>query len=285
MKGYILSDQDELFGATRAVGFGDGIFSVREIHRDHANAIISRNHYSRKFVNNSYVHLGVFIDGELLGVLQFGYAINPASGESVVAGTANNEYLELNRMWLDDFAPKFSESRAISYSVKYIRRAHPQVKWIQSFADERCGLNGKVYQAANFSFYGEHTSVFWEIDGEYFHNVVATSPSRGGRIARQRFMAGRDRAVRHELRQFRYLFFMAPRFARGCNLQRKPYPAVGPEDEPETIGCEQGATPCDRSNFPAPKAAIENRDARDLQVASLRLRDATTAIWQAESGL
>jgi hypothetical protein len=33
------------------------------------------------------------------------------------------------------------------------------------------------------------------------------------------------------------------------------------------------------------KAAIENRDARDLQVASLRLRDATTALLQAESGL
>jgi hypothetical protein len=33
------------------------------------------------------------------------------------------------------------------------------------------------------------------------------------------------------------------------------------------------------------KAAIDNRDARDLQVASLRLRDATTALLQAESGL
>lgn len=30
------------------------------------------------------------------------------------------------------------------------------------------------------------------------------------------------------------------------------------------------------------KAAIDNRDARDLQVASLRLRDATTALLQAE---
>jgi hypothetical protein len=30
------------------------------------------------------------------------------------------------------------------------------------------------------------------------------------------------------------------------------------------------------------KAAIQNRDARDLQVASLRLRDATTALLRAE---
>jgi hypothetical protein len=248
--GYILGGQSEMFGAVRAVGFGDDAFCVREIHRDQANAIIKRRHYSGKFVNNSYVHLGVFIDGDLLGVLQFGYAMNPASGGSVVTGTANDEYLELNRMWLDDFAPHCSESRAISAALKFIRRAYPKVRWIQSFADERCGLNGKVYQAANFGFYGEHTSIFWEIDGEYYHNIVATTAtSRAGNKARQRYEAGQERAVRHELRQFRYLFFMAPRFAKKCVLKAKPFPAAGPYDAPESIGCEASETLAGRSNF------------------------------------
>ena len=53
-------------------------------------------------------------------------------------------------MWLSDDAPRNSESRAISYAVKYIRKACPSVVWIQSFADERCGGLGVVYQAANF---------------------------------------------------------------------------------------------------------------------------------------
>lgn len=251
MAAYILGDQSEMFGAVHAVGFGDDGFRVQEIHRDQANAIIKRNHYSRKIVSSSTVHLGVFIGGELLGVLQFGVAMNPASGGSIVTGTGIDEYLELNRMWLDDFAPHCSESRAISYAVKFIRRAYPKVRWIQSFADERCGLNGKVYQAANFRFYGEHTSIFWEIDGEFFHNSIPTNSARFGTPGHQRFVAGQDRAVKHELRQFRYLFFMAPRFARKCRLERKPFPAVGPEDAPETIGCEGGATPPDRSNLPA----------------------------------
>jgi len=246
---YIMDGQCEMFGARRAVGFGNAAFYVREIHRARANAIIKRRHYSGKFVNNSYVHLGVFVAGEMLGVLQFGYAMNPASGGSVVPGTANDEYLELNRMWLDDFAPKCSESRAISHAVKYIRRAYPKVRWIQSFADERCGLNGKVYQAANFGFYGEHVSTFWEIDGEFYHNIVATSPSRADTQAAIRFKAGRDRAVRHDLRQFRYLFFLAPRFAKACALEKRPFPAVGPLDAPESIGCEAGATPADRSTL------------------------------------
>lgn len=227
--GYILGRQEEMFGASEVVGFGCNAFCVREIPRQQANAIVKRNHYSHKVVNNSYVHLGVFVSGELLGVLQFGYAMNPSSGSSVVDGTENNEYLELNRMWLDDFAPHCSESRAISYAIKYVRRAYPKVRWVQSFADERCGLNGKVYQAANFGFYGSHVSVFWEADGEYFHNIVATTESsKAGNLALQRWKVVKDRAIRHELRQFRYLFFMAPRFAKKCRYKRLPFPAVGP---------------------------------------------------------
>lgn len=240
---YILDDQMALFGAPQVCGFGTPAFRVQEIHRDRANAIIRRHHYSHKIVANAYVHLGVFIDAELYGVLQFGYAMNPASGGGVVEGTANDGYLELNRMWLDDFAPRNSESRAIGLAIRYIRRAWPKVRWIQSFADERCGLNGKVYQACNFGFYGEHTSIFWEIDGEFFHNIVATTDTRAGSQARRRFLAGRDRAIRHELRQFRYLFFMAPRFRRGLRLTEQPYPsATRPSDEPGPTRCEPSAT-------------------------------------------
>jgi hypothetical protein len=64
--------------------------------------------------------------------------MNPASQASVVKDTEIDEYLELNRMWLSDEAPKNSESKAISYSIKYIKRKYPKIKWIQSFADERC---------------------------------------------------------------------------------------------------------------------------------------------------
>lgn len=64
--------------------------------------------------------------------------------------TVQGEHMELNRMWLSGAAPRNSESRAISYSIKYIRQACPSVAWIQSFADERCKSLGVVYQAVNF---------------------------------------------------------------------------------------------------------------------------------------
>lgn len=250
MKDYILSDQPSLFGKPDVVGFGDEAFCVREVPRDRANAIIQRNHYSRKFYSATYIHLGVYIDGELYGILQFGYAMNPASAGSVVEGTGLDEYLELNRMWLDDFAPHCSESKALSYAIKFIRRKYPKIKWVQSFADERCGKFGAVYQASGFRYYGEHLGRFWEFEGEFFHNSILTDSRQSQTPKGRKLHENRDKLVCHDLRQFRYLYFMAPRFARGVKLKEQPFPkpnAARLLDDCGTPASEPGANPGGRS--------------------------------------
>jgi hypothetical protein len=265
--GYILSP-----GSFDAIGFGNECFRVAIMDRLEANEIIKANHYSKRVYAASTLHLGVFIGSDLVGVLQFGFAMNPASAGSVVAGTAMNEYLELNRMWLSDRAPRNSESRAIAFAIRLIRRIRPAVKWVQSFADERCGLFGTVYQAAGFTYHGEHLGIFWELDGEFYHNSLVTN-SRTARAPRAAHIrANLHRATRRKLRQFRYLRFLKPRFARGCRYPVLPYPkpeydqrpssdiyqitaegrcAARPEDEPLSRGSEGGATPPGRSNFPS----------------------------------
>ena len=116
-----------IMGATGVQGFGTADYFVAQIPCATAREIIRREHYSHSVVNNSYVNLGVFLEGVIVGVLQWGYALNPARAGKVVANTTQGQYLELNRMWLSDDAPRNSESRAISYSLKYIRRACPSV--------------------------------------------------------------------------------------------------------------------------------------------------------------
>lgn len=108
----------------------------------------------------------------MVGVMQLGYALNPNSGAKVVAGTGDREYMKLNRLWLHDDMPKNSESRAISYALKTIKLLYPQVQWVQSFADERCGRCGVVYQASNFEYIGSHYSRFYELDGEWYHEIA-----------------------------------------------------------------------------------------------------------------
>ena len=213
-----------IYGSSGAVGgFGGRDFYVAAIPRKMAVETIIRHHYSKRIVNNSYVHLGVFIDGVFCGVLQFGYAMNPRAIGKIVGNTEVDEYLELNRMWLDDTAPRNSESRAISYAMKYIKRACPKVRWVQSFADERCGCLGVVYQASNFLFLGSHYTTFYELDGEAYHPMLLTAHKKGGnRGAYLRENLGR--ATSRKLRQFRYIFFIKPAARRDLKMRIHAYP-------------------------------------------------------------
>lgn len=222
-KDLIYDRQQTLFGAREIIGFGSDDWHVKEIDRKLANDLIVKNHYSKKFYNATYIHLGVFICGELMGVLQYGYAMNPASCGSVVEGTQMDQYLELNRMWLDDKAKRNSETMAISYSLRYIRSKFPKIKWIQSFADERCGCFGIVYQAASFSYYGEHVSTFWTVDGEVYHNSLMTRDPKLSKSAKF-LQDNKDRATSEELRQFRYIKFIDKRWKKKCLLKEQPYP-------------------------------------------------------------
>jgi|TARA_B110000908_G_scaffold133427_1_gene157373 hypothetical protein len=228
MKGYIYSAQIPMFGHKDIIGYGTDEFCVKEIEKDVANKIIIDNHYSKKVYNATYIHLGVFIKSKLLGVLQYGYAMNPASCGSVVKGTEMNQYLELNRMWLDDMAKKNSESMAISYSIKYIKGKLKTIKWIQSFADERCGGLGIVYQACSFRYYGEHTSSFWELENTMYHNTSMTVSKKSERYKNNvggcRYLqTNKEEATKHDLRQFRYIKFLDKSWVKKCNHKEQPY--------------------------------------------------------------
>ncbi len=212
-----------LMGSTGPQGFGCSAFYVAQISCSVAREVILRHHYSHSVVNNSYIHLGVYLEGAFEGVLQWGYALNPARAGKVVKGTVQGEYLELNRMWLSDDAPRNSESRAMSYALKYIRRACPSVAWVQSFADERCKGLGVVYQACSFLYLGAHLSPFWLLDGEVYHNINATSRDRGGRRGAY-LRANIARAQKVQWRQFRYIRFLKTDWRQRLLLPVQPYP-------------------------------------------------------------
>lgn len=210
-------------GATGVQGFGTADYFVAQIPCATAREIIRREHYSHSVVNNSYVNLGVFLEGAIVGVLQWGYALNPARAGKVVANTTQGQYLELNRMWLSDDAPRNSESRAISYSLKYIRRACPSVAWVQSYADERCQGLGVVYQACSFLYLGCHESPFYALDGEVYHNILATAKRQGNKRGAY-LRANLDRARKIMLRQYRYIRFLKTDWLRRLRLPILPYP-------------------------------------------------------------
>jgi len=214
-----------IFGG-ETIGYGCSDLHVATIPAWLARLVIIKYHYSKRIVNNSYLHLGVFNGRDLVGVMQWGYAMNPSSGASVVSGTGNREYMELNRLWVHDSMPRNTESRCISYALKTIRLLHPSVQWVQTFADERCGKCGVVYQASNFDYVGYHKSTFYELDGEWFHKIAMTAKGRKAGSRGQHLQENAKRVTAHTFRQFRYIRFLNKRARTRLNKKYsiKPYP-------------------------------------------------------------
>jgi hypothetical protein len=229
----VLSPQSVLFGEPPVRGMVKGALRVEVIPKATADAVIREGHYSGSTCWASSHHFGVYHGGELIGALQYGPLMNPASAGNIVQGSTPEQALELNRMWLSDEKPANTATRAISWSIRLIRLRYPTVEWIQSFADERCGKLGAVYQAASFLYCGEHVGTFYELDGEWFHkSAIDRRDSRGWGIGPKlsRFNRERDRAVEHRFRQFRYIRPLTRRARRNLMLPALPYPKAEREE-------------------------------------------------------
>lgn len=198
--------------------------SLKVIPSKVANPFMKAHHYSGTVVNNSCLHFGVFLDGRMHGVMSYGPSLDKSKIIGLVRGTGWNEFLELNRMAFDSVLPRNSESRAISMSIKLIRKHAPQVKWIISFADAcSCG-DGAIYRASNFVLTGikENLNLCELPDGTRVHKMTLasnpTSPRKelGGRTffditgGKYNFMqyvkAARARVLQGY--QLRYMYFI-----------------------------------------------------------------------------
>lgn len=142
--------------------------SVKIIPHNIADRFVKRHHYSGVVTHTVLLHFGVFMNGVLHGVMQFGcpMAKNTVIGLVVDKGGKPapwNDMLELNRMAFDDTLPKNSESRAISVAVHLIKKYAPHIKWILSFADgTQCG-DGTIYRASGFKLTGFSQGGMWEL--------------------------------------------------------------------------------------------------------------------------
>lgn len=123
---------------------------VKPISAKDANRIVQALHYSGKTVQNSQLHLGVFLDGKCGGAMQFGPSLDKRKIQGLVRGTLWNEFIELNRMAFADWLPRNGESRALGFAFRWMRKQYPHLKWCVSFADgTQCG-DGTIYRASGF---------------------------------------------------------------------------------------------------------------------------------------
>jgi hypothetical protein len=162
---------------------------VQPISAKDANRIVQALHYSGKTVQNSQLHLGVFLDGKCGGAMQFGPSLDKRKIQGLVRGTLWNEFIELNRMAFADWLPRNGESRALGFAFRWMRKQYPQLKWCVSFADgTQCG-DGTIYRASGFVLTGivESMNLVRRADGVVIHKMTLESgptrprPELGGR--------------------------------------------------------------------------------------------------------
>ena len=137
--------------------------------RKEADPIIIQNHYSHKVTKNSFLSFLVYYYGEVSGALQIGYGINPKK-----KGTYNpDEVREFDRMWLSDSMPKFSETITLSLLHHYLKKVHPEIKHLISYADTTVGNEGTIYKAANYKLIDKIKADFYILEsGERVHPVT-----------------------------------------------------------------------------------------------------------------
>ena len=193
---------------------------VKPISSSDANRVIRSLHYSGKVVNNSSVHLGVFLDGKCGGALQFGPSLDKRRLIGLVRGTGWNEFTELNRMALADWLPRNSESRAIAVAMRILRKSYPHLKWVVSFADgTQCG-DGTIYRATGFVLTSirKNRTIYEFPDGERMSDIGMKTGHEWQCRRFGRAMIGQD-ALRLAIRsgakktqgfQLRYIYFLDP---------------------------------------------------------------------------
>ena len=125
---------------------------VRPIPYEQAKGWFMHKHYAHRCPSVSYA-FGYYIDGILTGVVSYG---TPASS-TLLSGVCGKEHadkvLELNRLIIDEGAPKNSASFLVGRSLRLL----PKPSIVVSYADSGQGHIGYVYQACNFLYTGLST--------------------------------------------------------------------------------------------------------------------------------
>lgn len=198
---------------------------VRPITAALARAVVRQHHYSGKVVNNSQIHLGVFLRGSLEGAMQFGPSMDKSKLIGLVRDTAWGGFIELNRMAFSEALPRNSESRALGVALRMLRKHYPVLEWVVSFADAtQCG-DGTIYRAAGFSLTGvqKNKQLLRLPDGSIHINMTG---SKGRHILKDGRAGKPEGAKALPGFQMRYVYFLNPAARERLTAPVLPFSAI-----------------------------------------------------------
>lgn len=238
---------------------------VRGIPRSAAVDFVRRHHYSGKVDPRSQVHLGVFYNDRLEGVMQLGPSIDKAKSVGLVRDTSWNGFIELHRMAFSDVLPKNSESRAIGVAMRMLRKKAPHIEWVLSYADgTQCG-DGTIYRASGFDLLKitPNKSMWRMPDGNVICKIVLEpgfgSGSKGDNNIKARYnKTGSETSTSFLKRvgaeclggyQLKYIYFLNPAARERLTVPIMPFSEIAKAGATMYRGQRPGSIVSDVSGF------------------------------------
>ena len=124
---------------------------VKEIDTSIAREYISTFHYSKTFPDSTRFCYGAFIKNQIIGVICYGMGCGKNQYLAVIPDIQNGQYIELTRVWCMNEAPRNTESKFISETLKMLPK---DIILVLSFSDNAQGHCGLIYQATNWYYLG-----------------------------------------------------------------------------------------------------------------------------------
>lgn len=245
--------------------------SVEEISSETAGNMMVKYHYAHALPSITVAY-GLYVttpnegspdikDKVLAGCITYGISAN-RNVEAVCGEKHLHHVLELNRLFIHDWAGRNSESYLIGESLKRLKRDHPEFYIIVSYADSAHGHKGMVYQATNWIYTGESVMGVegWIHNGKRYHPRTLSSMfgSCAEDVVREKLPGAEP--IRGEVK-YRYVYLLGDRKLNKELHDDLKYPVLPyPKEVAESLYNEDGSkkkkpvkTPTEKTVKAAPK--------------------------------
>jgi hypothetical protein len=225
-------------------------------------------HYSKRMPASKLAKIGVWEDGQFIGVIIFGVGAN--SNAMKPYGLKAHEGCELVRVALREHKAPVSKMMAIA--VRMIRKKYKRLRLIVSYADPGEGHHGGIYQATNWIYAGQGKGDRYPVlDGRVMHpRTLSKRIEYGHKIDRKKVFHIK------KVGKHRYLLPLDEEIKKQIQGLARPYPKRGRSidgDAPTHPVGEGGSTPDPSAPVIERPAPLEGATDETRETDEIQFRD------------
>lgn len=146
------------------VDFSFNDIDIKIIDHKEAELFISKYHYAGRLGRSGF-HISYYLEDKLIAVCAYAYPVRKEV--AIKQGLRYKQVFELIRLAIHpQYQKKNFASFIIGRSVRLVKKQHPEIRRLVSFADSTYNHRGIVYEASNWKFDGEVNPSYWYVDND-----------------------------------------------------------------------------------------------------------------------